>query len=380
MRKKLMLALCLGATLPVLAQETAVKLTTNDQVTITKSNKATPVKSQDATGTCWCFSTTSLVESECMRKGGEQPDISEMFTVRNIYKEKAENYIRRQGYARFDEGGLGHDVIQSIGRYGVVPESVYSGLKEGQKAHNHGAMVATLKTYLDSILKLKKPIPGNWEDGVENILDGALGKAPQTFEFGGKTYTPQSYAKEVLKFNEADYVNLTSFTHHPFYRSFVVEVPDNFSNGAYYNLPLTEFVGAVKKSVNKGYTVMWDADVSNKGFRMGSGYALSPAGDSIPAATGFTPALTERQVTPEYRQELYESLITQDDHLMHITGMGKDKSGKDYFVVKNSWGEKSGPNGGFIYVSEPYFAINTITVIVPKSSLDKALLSKLGIK
>lgn len=379
MRKEIILTLCMGTSLPLLAQENQVNITTGNEVTVTKSNKATPVKSQDMTGTCWCFSTTSLVESECIRKGEDQPDISEMFTVRNIYREKAENYVLRQGYARFDEGGLGHDVIRAIGKYGVVPESVYSGLTNGQTAHNHGKMVASLKTYLDSVLKLKKPLPANWEQGVENIMDDAMGKVPASFEYKGKNYTAQTYAKEVLKFNESDYVNLTSFTHHPFYQSFVVEVPDNFSNGAYYNLPLSEFVGAVKRSVDKGYTVMWDADVSNKGFQMGKGYALSPAGDSIPKATGFGPDITEQQVTPEYRQQLYQALVTQDDHLMHITGLGKDKKGKDYFVVKNSWGTKS-PKEGYIYVSEPYFAINTITVIVPKSSLDKALLAKLGIK
>ncbi|UYQ94282.1 aminopeptidase [Chitinophaga horti] len=379
MRKDILLALCMGASLPAMAQETQVNLSVKDQVTIVKNNKATPVKSQDMTGTCWCFSTTSLIESECMRKGQEQPDISEMFSVRNIYREKAENYILRQGYARFDEGGLGHDVIRAIARYGVVPESVYSGLKDGQTAHNHGKLVSTLKTYLDSVLKLKKPIPANWEDGVDQILDNALGKAPANFEYNGKSYTPQTYAKDVLKFTESDYVNLTSFTHHPFYQPFVVEVPDNFSNGAYYNLPLAEFVDAVKQSIGKGYTIMWDADVSNRGFKMEKGYALSPAGDSIPAATGFKPGMAEVQVTPAYRQQLFESLVTQDDHLMHITGLGKGDGGKDYFIVKNSWGTKT-PKEGYIYVSEPYFAVNTVTVIVPKSSLDKALLTKLGIK
>ncbi|MCK7553901.1 aminopeptidase [Chitinophaga sedimenti] len=279
----------------------------SDPVNIVKSNKATAVKSQGNTGTCWCFSTTSMVESECLRKGADQADISEMYTVRNIYREKAENYVLRQGYARFDEGGLAHDVIRSIARYGAMPESAYSGLKEGQRGHNHGRMVAELKVYLDSVLKLKKPLPSNWEAHVEEIMDESLGKAPANFEFAGKTYTPQTYAKEVLKFAESDYVNLTSFTHHPFYQSFVVEVPDNFSNGAYYNLPLNEFISAVKQSVNKGYTVTWDADVSNKGFRIQDGYALSPLGDSIPAATGFKPGMVEVQATPAYRQQLFDA-------------------------------------------------------------------------
>lgn len=348
------------------------------ELSVIKQNPATTVKSQALTGTCWSFSTTSLVESECIRNAPSQPqlDLSEMFTVRNIYIEKAKNYILRQGYARFDEGGLGHDAIHAIATYGAIPEAAYSGLAAGQTAHNHTKLVPALKAYLDSTLKLAKPIPANWLDGFTAILEEHLGKPPAEFAYNGHQYTPKSFAKEVLKFNPADYVMLTSFIHHPYYQSFVVEVPDNFSNGAYLNVPLRELVDVTKAAIRKGYTVMWDADVSNKGWLPGKGYAFAPAGDSLLKTAKVDPDVKEINYTPEYRQRLYEELVTEDDHLMHITGLSKSANGKEFFVVKNSWGAKMGPFAGYVNVSEAYFAVNTITIIVPKAAIDKSLLAK----
>ena len=342
-----------------------------------KLNAATSVKNQQATGTCWCFATTSLIESECIRKGEPTPDISEMFTVRNIYIEKAKNYILRQGFARFDEGGLGHDVIQSIAKYGAVPESAYTGLINGVTAFNHGKMVKELKAYLDSALKKRRPVEDNWLDSTIVILDKYMGAPPASFEYNGKTYTPQTYAKDVLKFDPDDYVGLTSFTHHPFDQRFVLEVPDNFSNGSYYNVPLNELVEACKTAVRKGYTVAWDADVSNKGWAMGRGYALVPAVDSLMRAKPVNPDQEETPVTQESRQRLFEELVTEDDHLMHITGIGQSPKGKTFFVVKNSWGQ-AGPYHGYLNVSEAYFANNTISVVIPKAALDKSLKARVS--
>jgi bleomycin hydrolase len=349
-----------------------------NEITILKKNAATPVKNQAQTGTCWCFSTTSLVESECMRRGEQGPDLSEMFTVRNIYIEKAQNYIRRQGSARFDEGGLGHDVIHAMAKYGIMPESAYSGLINGRTQHNHSQLVVDLRTYLDSLLKAKRPIPDNWQERVTVILDEYLGKPPATFTYNGQTYTPATFAKEVVKFNPDDYAYFTSFSHHPFYQSFIVEVPDNFSNGAYYNVPLSELIQLTKTAVKGGYTVMWDADVSNRGWTAGRGYALSPAEGTSAAGSTPDPDQPEEKVSQEYRQRLYEELVTQDDHLMHITGLARSKAGKEFFLVKNSWGT-GGPFEGYVNVSEPYFAINTITIIVPKAALDKAVKEKLAL-
>ena len=346
-------------------------------ITIVKNNAATPVKNQAMTGTCWCFSATSMIESECLRKGQPSLDLSEMFTVRNIYIEKARNYIHRQGFARFDEGGLSHDVIHSVATYGIVPESIYSGLVAGQTEHDHGALVTEMKAYLDSVLTTKRPIADDWQVHLTAILDQYLGAPPATFTYEGQTYTPLTFAKEVVKFNADDYVNLTSFSDHPYYKPFIVEVPDNFSNGAYLNIPLNEMISITKTALTKGYTVLWDADVSNRGWMTGKGYALYPVVDTIGRSAAFTPDVEERAFTQNERQKLYEELITEDDHLMHITGIGKTKQGKDFFIVKNSWGDQSGPFNGYINVSVPYFAINTITIVVPKAALDKALSSKI---
>ena len=346
--------------------------------TIEKSLGATAVKNQAMTGTCWCFGATSLVESQCLKNNARELDLSEMFTVRNIYKEKAMNYILRQGHAQFGEGGLGHDMIHAIATYGAIPNSVYNGLLPGQKMHNHQMMEPALQKYLDSILKVM-PVPANWMEGYTKILNDNLGTPPAEFDYKGKKYTPQSFAKEVVKFNPDDYVNITSFTHEPYYKSFVIQVPDNFSNGSYYNLPLNEMLDVVKNSVQNGYSVLWDADVSNNGFRQNKGLALFVDGGTPVSKDAFSADITEQPWSAAKRQQLYENLTTQDDHLMHITGLEKSKGGKEFFIVKNSWGE-IGPYKGYINVSEAYLAINTISLIVPRAAINKTLLNKLGIK
>lgn len=348
--------------------------------TVIKNNAATPVKNQGETGTCWCFSSTSVVESECLRKGLPALDLSEMYIVRNIYMEKAKNYIHRQGFTRFDEGGLAHDFLHAAAIYGLVPEDVYSGLTNGRTSHDHAPMVEEMKTYLDSLLKVKRPLPDNWTARVSSILDKYLGAAPASFTYNGKNYTPLTFAKEVVKFSQDDYVNLTSFTDHPYYAPFIVQVPDNYSNGAYYNLPLEELVNVAKATVNKGYTVLWDTDMSNRGWILGKGYGLYPSEDSLLKKVPFNPDLSEKAYNAADRQRLYEELVTEDDHLMQITGMGKSAGGKEFFIVKNSWGAKAGPFEGYMHVSIPYFAMNTITMVVPKAVLDKAMLGKLALK
>jgi bleomycin hydrolase len=347
-------------------------------LTIVKTAAATPVKDQGATNTCWCFSTTSLLESQCLRTNSGPVDISEMFTVRNIYIEKARNYILRQGHAQFSEGGLGHDVIRAVAAYGAMPETAYSGMKERRKQFNHSLMFAALKNYLDSILSTP-PVTAEWMTGFKQILNETMGEPPADFTWNGKKYTPVSYAKEVLKFNPDDYVNITSFTHHPFYMPFILEVPDNFSNGAYYNLPLEEMIQVVKDALNKGYSVMWDADVSNKWFMQARGLAVLQGDDVKPEAVTIDADMKEAPWNAVLRQQLYENLTTQDDHLMHIIGIEKSKTGKTYFLVKNSWG-KTGPQDGYINVSEAYFAINTVSLILPKAALSKTLLDKLQLK
>jgi bleomycin hydrolase len=342
-----------------------------------KDLAVTSVKDQALTGTCWCFGGTSLVESQCIKNATADLDLSEMFVVRNIYLEKAKNYILRQGHAQFDEGGLGHDVIRAIATYGEMPLSAYSGLKPGQKMYDHVKMAATLKNFLDSILKTP-PLANDWEEKYTKILDSTLGVPPAQFQYNGKAYTPRSFADEVLKFDANDYVNITSFTDHPYYAPYILQVPDNFSNGFYYNLPLNEMIRLTESAINNGYSVLWDTDVSNNGFMQDKGLALLLNDSTKYDDTTINADMPELNWDENKRQQLYENLTTQDDHLMHIFGIEKTTSGKTFFVVKNSWGNV-GPYKGDINASEAYFAINTVSLVVPKAALSKELLAKLKI-
>lgn len=349
----------------------------NDLMLVSKVDH-TPVKSQGNTGTCWSFSTVSLVESQTMNAKLGEFDLSEMFVVRNIYLEKAKNYLLRQGKAQFGPGGLGNDVINSLAAYGAVPEGVYSGLPLGQKTHNHNVLDEKLKMYLDDLLTSRK-IPSDWQSQFNAILDDHLGKAPETFTFREKVYTPKTFAEEVLKFRRDDYVFITSFTHHPYYKPFALEIPDNYASELYYNIPLEEMMTLTEKSVEKGYSIMWDADVSNKNFKQDKiGYAMlwnDPASVTEP----INPDEKEAPYDATIRQTLFENLTTQDDHLMHLVGVEKTKGGKKFFLVKNSWGE-IGPFKGYIKVSPAYFAINTVTLVVPRAALEPSLKAKLGVK
>jgi len=350
-----------------------------DGFTVIKNNAATAVKNQARTGTCWSFSTSSLIESQFIKNTGNSDiDLSEIFTVYNIYIEKAKNYVLRQGKTQFSEGGLGHDLIRSYTTYGAMPESVYSGLREGEKSLNHAKVVVILKRYLDELISAPV-VPSNWLDSFKYLLNEHMGTPPAEFDYNGKKYTPKSFAKDVLKFNSNDYVNITSFTHHSYYTPFILEVPDNFSNGSYYNIPLADMIQMVKTAINKGYTVMWDADVSNSGFMNNNGLALFIQRNDQESITPVTADDKEKEWSVPLRQQYFENLTTQDDHLMHITGIEKSKNGKEFFIVKNSWGQ-TGPYMGIVNVSEAYFAMNTISLVVPKQAIDPALLLKMGIK
>jgi bleomycin hydrolase len=354
----------------------AVTAQQNPIMTLLKENPATSVKDQGYTSTCWSFSTTSLLESEAMRRGLGDFNLSEMFTVRKMYLEKARNYLLRQGHAQFGPGGLGHDVIRCMAEYGAMPAEAYSGLTHGEKSYDQRAMFSALKSYLDSLL-LRRPLPDDWLKGYRSILDRYMGRLPATFTYRGKSYTPQSFAEQVMHFNPDDYAGLTSFTHHPFGTSFVIEIPDNYANGYYYNLPLRQLIGMVESAVKKGYTVMWDTDISNSGWAPDNGYAL--AVDTVPAGRPFDPDMPEQDWNQAIRQRLFRELVTEDDHLMQITGLARDAKGAEFFVVKNSWGTDRGPFGGYVYVSVPYFALNTITVVLPKAALDSALAAKVSL-
>ncbi|HHB79580.1 MAG TPA: aminopeptidase [Saprospiraceae bacterium] len=333
----------------------------------------TPVKSQDRTGTCWSYSTASYMESEALRKHESPVDLAEMFIVRYIYLDKARNYILRQGKAQFSQGGLAHDFMREMGRNGVVPQSVYEARPKGEKIYDHDELAAVLKGYLDGVLKAKHPSP-YWQDGFEAILDVYLGKAPKTFKVNGQEYTPESYAKS-LGFNAKDYIELTSFTHHPFHHYFVLEIPDNYSNGLYYNIPLADLKAQTDYALAHGYTVSWDGDVSEKGFGRSKGVIVLPENNKDLDSKGI---VKEVKPTQDLRQKSFENWTTTDDHLMHIVGKAKDQKGNNYYIIKNSWGNKNGYDGLY-YMSEAFFLMKTVAIMLPKEALMKSVQPKVFI-
>jgi bleomycin hydrolase len=342
--------------------------------------EATPVISQGRTGTCWSFSTSSFLESEIIRLTGKEIDLSEMYTVRNTYPKKAENFVMRQGKAQFSEGGLAHDVMNSVREYGLVPNSSFTGLDASEESHNHAELVAVLnsmvKTYVDNPgRKLSK----KWRPAVNAVLDTYLGANPKNFTFEGKQYTPQSFLA-MTKIVPDDYVTVTSFSHAPYYKPFILNIPDNWSYGSMYNVPLDEMMLVIDNALAKGFTVELDCDVSEATFSSKDGVAVVPAAseNNIKALQGLYP---EMKINQEYRQDEFENFTTTDDHLMHVTGTVVDQNGNKYYKVKNSWGtdEKRNANGGFVYFSEAYMRLKTISVMIHKDAVPVTTASKLSL-
>ncbi|MBG43153.1 MAG: aminopeptidase [Aequorivita sp.] len=358
----------------ILTAQEAYKFTTVTDLEVT------PVISQGITGTCWSFSSTSFLESEIIRLTGKKIDLSEMYQVRNTYPLKAENYIMRQGKAQFSEGGLAHDVMNSVKRNGLVPEAAFNGLINGETTHNHAEMDAVLeamlKTYVDNPGRKLSP---KWRSAIEGILDVYLGKNVTNFTYEGKQYTPQSFLV-MTKIQPAEYVNLTSFTHAPFYSKFILNIPDNWSNGSFYNVPLDEMLATIDNALENGFTVELDCDVSEKTFSSRDGVAVIPevSENNIKALQGIYP---EKKITQEYRQQEFENYDTTDDHLMHITGMLRDQNGTKYYKVKNSWGtdETRVANGGYVYFSEAYMRLKAISITVHQDAVPKSTAQNLSL-
>jgi bleomycin hydrolase len=379
MKKNLIaIALLISTTFFYAQENTVVKVNIPSeqayQFTPIVAIEASSVKSQGNTGTCWSFATSSFFESEIYRNTGKNIDISEMYTVRNTYPAKAWNYIMRQGTAQFSEGGLSHDVLNSIKLNGLVPESAYSGLLNDAVNHDHSKIVPELKVVLDAYIKNEnKSTTRSWKVATDSILDAQLGKVPESFSYNNVVYTPKSFL-EMTKLNTSDYITLTSFLQQPFYTTFILNIPDNFSNGIFYNIPLDELVNAVDDALEKGYSLALDCDVSEKTFSQKYGVAVVPKNiDNNKKA--MTYIVEETTVSPEFRQQEFENYDTTDDHLMHIVGLVKDQNGTEYYKVKNSWGttgERIG-NGGFLYMSKAFFRLKTISVMVNKDALGEKL-------
>lgn len=359
---------------------------------------ATPVKNQASTGTCWCFATTSFMESELLRMGKGTYDLSEMFIVRQKYMNQLQDNYVRHGEGNIGQGSLSHTFKRAYNQVGIVPEEVYTGINYDSDRHNHSEMVRYIQAIAETAVKMKKRSP-EYDKLIENLFDTYLGKLPEKFTYQGKEYTPKTFAAS-LGLNMDDYIQLTSFTHHPYYTMFDVEVHDNWEHEKMYNLPLDEMMETMDYALNNGYTVCWDGDVSEKGFSFTNGVAINPEVKKVDdyATTDrarfekmdekgrlqevykFERPYPEINVTPEVRQEGFEAFVTTDDHLMHLTGIAKDQNGTKYYITKNSWGTERNKFGGYLNMSDSYVRAKTIYIMVHKDAIPKAIKAKLGMK
>jgi aminopeptidase C len=391
-----LLIVCSVFATSVFAEKTDTTAVDSFRFVIQKENKISSVKNQASSGTCWSFSTLGFLESELLRMGKPETDLSEMFVVHHSYTDKADNYVRRHATANFAEGGSFYDVLYVLKNYGMVPDSLMAGYNYGEEKHRHGELDALTKAYVDVIVSNpNKRLSTAWKDGFTGILDAYLGKLPTEFTLKGKKYTPVTYAQS-LGLNIDDYISLTSFTHHPFYSNFVLEIPDNWRNEVSYNLPLNELMQVFDNAIEKGYCIAWGADVSEKGFsRNGVGVNPEVKLSNLPGSDqakwlGISQKEMEEKiyklngpqqevkVTQELRQKDFDNFLTTDDHGMVIYGIAHDQNGTKYYLVKNSWGTDS-KYKGIWYVSESFVQHKTMNILVHKNAVPKDLQKKLGI-
>ncbi|MBT3677750.1 MAG: aminopeptidase [Flavobacteriales bacterium] len=342
--------------------------------------EATSVKNQARSGTCWSYSSTSFIESEMIRMGKDPIDISEMYTVRKTYQDKADRYVRLHGKLNFSQGGALLDVLYVIKHYGAVPQSVYEGLNYGTVNNDHNEMEAALKGIVDAVVnKNSGTITTAWKRALDGVLDAYLGEEPATFDYQGKSYSPKSFADEVIGIEVDDYIQLTSFTHKPFNAYYAILVPDNWNWDPSFNVPLDDMMGAIDHALSKGFTVDWATDVSEKGFSLKNGVAVMPEADwkdmtSEERSAVYTGPHAELVITQAMRQDAYNNYQTQDDHGMQIVGKVLDQTGDAYYIVKNSWGDRENDyRTGYIYASEAFVRYKTISVLMHKDALPKAI-------
>lgn len=360
--------------------------------------KTVPITNQYRSGTCWCFSTLSYLEEEIMAVGGEQMTLSQMWVVRHAYFDKAVKYVRLHGNLNFAVGGAAHDVTEMIAKYGIVPREVYTGQNYGTELPEFNEIDNVLKAYVEAIIKNGNgKLTPVWQDGLNAILDTYFGERPETFTYKGKEYTPKSFA-ESLPIKMEDYIEISSYTHHPFYSTFILEVPDNWMWHSMYNLPVGEMMQVLDAALEAGRPVAWGTDVSEKGFSRTKAIGVIPEeveknsiGSDAERWGKLTDAekqaminnlegpMKEKTITQEMRQEAYDNYLTTDDHGMVIVGTATDQEGNPFYKVQNSWGE-SGPYKGFYYFSRPFVEYKTMDIMVNKNIVPKEILKKLGLK
>lgn len=371
------------------------------EFTTVKEMPITSIKNQASSGTCWCFSALSFIESEMIRKGCKDPDLnlSQMYVVSRAYSDKAIKYVRVDGHLNYDQGSSFGDVLYVLRDHGIVPNEVMDGLNYGTDRHQHGELAAGLKGYMDAILKNpNRKLSPAWHDGLEGILSAYLGEVPETFTYKGVEYTPKSYLAS-LPFDADDYVDFTSWTHLSYYEKHPVEVADNWRWEQAYNVPMEDMMAIINNALENGYTVAWASDVSETGFTR-DGIGIMPDMDAIKKKADeagsdqtrwvgagmpgmsrptFDAPVPELEITPEIRQQGYDDKSTTDDHGMHMFGIAKDQNGTKYYMIKNSWGE-TGKYKGIWYVSEAFVKAKTMDFMVHKDAIPKDIKKKLGIK
>lgn len=360
------------------AQDTIIIPKSDYVLTFTHQIDCNPIEDQAGSGTCWSFSTNSFIESELAKSGKDPIDLSEMFFVRMTYLDKARKYIRYHGLANFSEGSLGHDVMRMYTKYGAVPEEAYTGLTDGKTRHSHGPMVKDLKRLLDDMIETRE-IPDDWEFRFNMLLDKHLGPFPKSFTYEGQTFNPRDFATEYVDIDPTEFVSLTSFMTYPFDERIVLEIPDNYAHQPYYNISVDNLLRTIDYALEKGHSMVWDCDVSDRGFSSARGLAIYPDINSKELAEvneAFRSPTEERQVTDATRQEQFDSYTLTDDHLMHIVGRAEDQKGTPYYYVKNSWGERPGLDG-YLFASKGYVMKNTIAIMLHKEGIPTDIREKI---
>ncbi|MGJ1204765.1 aminopeptidase C [Sphingobacterium lactis] len=342
----------------------------------------TSIKDQGSSGTCWSYSGNSFLESEMIRMGKDPVEISQIYTARNTYVEKAKNFVRLHGKQAQGDGGQLHDVLTIFRKYGAVPYEVYTGLPEGQTRNNFSEMSPILQSITESVAKSKKPT-ANWLKAFTGAMDSYLGEVPENFQYKGKTYTPRTFADQVIGINPDDYVGISSFEEHELYKPFVLLIPDNWSFESFYNVKINDLTDIIDHALSKGYTVAWATDVSEKTFSWKNGVAFVPE-KPIEKMTKeevdnlFNGPKPEAKITADQRQAAFDNYETTDDHGMHIVGLVKDQTGKEYYIVKNSWGATNDYQG-YMYATKEFVRYKTISLMLHKKALDKNMQKQLGI-
>lgn len=385
-----LIALSFGASL--FAQDNLVNSLKNNhsenpdfKFTIIKENGATSVKDQGSSGTCWSYSGNSFLESEMIRMGKQPIDLAEIFTARMSYHDKAKLYVLNNGTGiTWGEGGALHDVINMFRKYGIVPQETYTGLVNGQTRNNFAEMSEVIKEMLNVYAKNpSKKLSANWLDDIDSMLDAYLGKIPETFTYNNKKYTPKTFAKEVVGINPDDYVEISSYKDYPYYKPFVLPVPDNWSHDRVWNVPMEELTTIIDYAIKNGYTVGWATDVSEPYFSYKNGIAYVPNInlnniDAETKANLFNGPKPDKVITEDMRQDALNNLTTTDDHGMQITGLAKDQTGKEYYIVKNSWGSTNDYKG-YLYATKPYVQFKSTAILVHKDGIPKDILKKLKV-